>query len=119
MNFTSLVLLSLALICCPVVSYAGNQCSPNGMSESIWEDGPNQFEVYQSKGDDSEVIANWSQAQEKDVSCTLTRGKTGALIAVHGKHDSKIDKKRCELLAKKISTSSHPCAQEAIKILVR
>lgn len=48
MNLTSLALLLLALICSPVASYAGNKCNPNGMSESMWEEGPDQFDVYQS-----------------------------------------------------------------------
>ena len=119
MNLTSLALLLLALICCPAASHAGTQCSPNGMTESMWKEGPDQFEVYVNKGNDSEVIANWSQAQAKDVSCTFKLGKNNTIVAVHGKHDSKNDKQRCELLAKKISSSSHPCAQEAIKILAR
>ena len=117
MNLTSLALLLLALICCPVASYAGNKCSPNGMSASMWKEGPDQFDVYQSKGADNEVIANWSKPQAEEVSCTLTRGKTGTLVAVFGRRDS--NRKQCDLLAKKINTSSHPCAQEAIKILFR
>ena len=117
MNLTSLALLLLALICCPIASYAENKCSPNDMSESMWKEGPDQFDVYQSKGADNEVIANWSKPQAEEVSCTLTRGKTGTLVAVYGRRDS--NRKQCDLLAKKINTSSHPCAQEAIKILFR
>ena len=118
MNLTSLALLLLALSCCPVASYAGNQCSPNGMSESMWKEGPDQFDVYQSKGAENEVIATWSKAQTEEISCTLTSGrKTGTLVAVYGRHDS--NKKQCDLLAKKINTSSHPCAREAVKILIR
>ena len=117
MNLTSLALLLLALICCPAASHAGTQCSPNGMTESMWKEGPDQFDVYQSKGAENEVIATWSKTQTEEISCTLTRGKTGTLVAVYGRHDS--SKKQCDLLAKKINTSSHPCAQEAIKILFR
>ena len=117
MNLTSLALLLLALICCPIASYAENKCSPNGMSASMWKEGPDQFDVYQSKGADNEVIANWSKPQAEEVSCTLTRGKTGTLVAVYGRRDS--NRKQCDLLAKKINTSSHPCAREAVKILDR
>ena len=117
MNLTSLALLLLALICSPVASYAGNKCSPNGMSASMWKEGPDQFDVYQSKGAENEVIATWNKAQAEEISCTLTRGKTGTLVAVYGRHDS--SKKQCDLLAKKINTSSHPCAREAVKILIR
>lgn len=58
------------------------------MSESMCKEGPDQFDVYQSTCAENEVIPTWSKTQADEVSCTLTRGKTGTLVAAYGRYDS-------------------------------